>query len=115
MGADYPLDVTGHTVDRWLYAVQMLYVVQGVYPMAVSNMARSLHRTTGTLLVVGALSFGAAATVLSATFDWPDILRDPLRDIAAAIRHLLDGKARGKLAVSVSPGHMQATPTGSTS
>jgi NADPH:quinone reductase-like Zn-dependent oxidoreductase len=39
----------------------------------------------------------------------------PLGDIAAAIRHLLDGKARGKLAVSVSPGHRQATPTGSTS
>jgi NADPH:quinone reductase-like Zn-dependent oxidoreductase len=37
----------------------------------------------------------------------------PLGDIAAAIRHLLDGKARGKLAVSVSPGRMQAPPTGS--
>ena len=29
------------------------------------------------LFVVGALAFAAAATVLSATFDWPDILREP--------------------------------------
>jgi hypothetical protein len=36
-----------------------------------------LHRTTGTLLLVGAVAFAAAATVLSATFDWPDILREP--------------------------------------
>jgi NADPH:quinone reductase-like Zn-dependent oxidoreductase len=38
----------------------------------------------------------------------------PLGDVAAAVRHLLDGKARGKLAVSVSPGRMQAPPPGST-
>jgi hypothetical protein len=37
----------------------------------------SLRRATGLLFTVGALSFGAAATVLSATFDWPDILREP--------------------------------------
>ena len=36
-----------------------------------------LRRTTGGLLVVGALTFGGAATVLSSTFDWPDILREP--------------------------------------
>jgi NADPH:quinone reductase-like Zn-dependent oxidoreductase len=38
----------------------------------------------------------------------------PLGEVAAAIRHLLDGKARGKLAVSVSPGRMQTPATGST-
>jgi NADPH:quinone reductase-like Zn-dependent oxidoreductase len=38
----------------------------------------------------------------------------PLREVAAAIRHMLDGKARGKLAVSVSPGRMQTHATGST-
>ena len=27
--------------------------------------------------MVGALAFGAAATVLSSTFNWPDILREP--------------------------------------
>src|SRR3954463_2152123 len=38
---------------------------------------RGLRLTTGLLLVLGALAFGTAATVLSATFDWPDILREP--------------------------------------
>jgi NADPH:quinone reductase-like Zn-dependent oxidoreductase len=38
----------------------------------------------------------------------------PLVEVAEAIRHMLDGKARGKLAVSVSPGHMQIPATGST-
>jgi hypothetical protein len=36
-----------------------------------------LRRTTGALFLIGALTFAAAATVLSATFDWPDILREP--------------------------------------
>lgn len=36
-----------------------------------------LRRTTGGLFVVGALAFAAAATVLTSTFDWPDILREP--------------------------------------
>ena len=39
--------------------------------------SRALRRTTGILFVGGALSFGAAATVLSSTFNWPDILREP--------------------------------------
>jgi NADPH:quinone reductase-like Zn-dependent oxidoreductase len=38
----------------------------------------------------------------------------PLGEVAAAIRHMLDGKARGKLVVSVSPGRMQTPTTGST-
>lgn len=36
-----------------------------------------LRRTTGALFALGAISFGTAASVLSATFDWPDILREP--------------------------------------
>jgi hypothetical protein len=36
-----------------------------------------LRRVTGWLLVIGAVTFAAAATVLSSTFDWPDILREP--------------------------------------
>ena len=36
-----------------------------------------LRRVTGTLFLVGALAFAAAATVLSATFNWPDVLREP--------------------------------------
>src|SRR5215210_8568336 len=36
-----------------------------------------LRRMTGLLLVIGAVTFAVAATVLSSTFDWPDILREP--------------------------------------
>src|SRR5919112_38507 len=36
-----------------------------------------LRRMAGALLLVGAVAFAAAATVLSSTFDWPDILREP--------------------------------------
>jgi Domain of unknown function (DUF4386) len=36
-----------------------------------------LRRVTGALFAVGAVTFGVAATLLSATFDWPDILREP--------------------------------------
>jgi hypothetical protein len=43
-----------------------------------------LRRTTGGLFVVGAVAFGAAATVLSSTFDWPDILREPARVVLPA-------------------------------
>ena len=41
-----------------------------------ANAAR-LRRVTGWLLVIGAATFAVAATVLSSTFDWPDILREP--------------------------------------
>jgi hypothetical protein len=37
----------------------------------------ALRRTTGGLFVVGSLAFAVAATILSSTFDWPDILREP--------------------------------------
>jgi hypothetical protein len=37
----------------------------------------NLRRVTGALFVCSALAFAAAATVLSSTFDWPDILREP--------------------------------------
>jgi hypothetical protein len=36
----------------------------------------ALRRPAGILLLVGALSFATVATVLSVTFDWPDILRE---------------------------------------
>jgi Domain of unknown function (DUF4386) len=36
-----------------------------------------LRRVTGALFLVGAVAFAVAATVLSSTFDWPDILREP--------------------------------------
>jgi hypothetical protein len=37
----------------------------------------ALRRTTGVLFLVGAVAFATAASILSATFDWPDILREP--------------------------------------
>ena len=42
-----------------------------------AHVSPRLRRVTGGLFAVGALAFGAAATVLSSTFDWPDILREP--------------------------------------
>jgi len=36
-----------------------------------------LRRVTGWLLVLGAVTFAVAATILSSTFNWPDILREP--------------------------------------
>jgi len=42
-----------------------------------TSMDRRLRNVTGGLFLVGAVSFGAAATVLSSTFEWPDILREP--------------------------------------
>jgi hypothetical protein len=38
---------------------------------------QGFRRTSGVLFVVGALTFAGAATVLSSTFDWPDVLREP--------------------------------------
>lgn len=39
--------------------------------------SRALRRTTGALFVLSAVSFAVAASVLAATFEWPDILREP--------------------------------------
>src|SRR3954463_2857125 len=48
------------------------------------DMGSSHRRTTGALFVGGAVAFGAAATVLSSTFDWPDILREPAKVVLPA-------------------------------
>jgi hypothetical protein len=45
--------------------------------LASASTGRGLRWTTGGLFVVGALAFAAAAMVLSSTFNWPDILREP--------------------------------------
>src|SRR4051812_4240401 len=45
--------------------------------MTTSRTGQALRRTTGVLLVLGAVAFALAATVLSSTFNWPDILREP--------------------------------------
>jgi hypothetical protein len=45
--------------------------------MTAADTSKLLRRTTGGLFVGGAVAFAVAATVLSSTFDWPDILREP--------------------------------------
>src|SRR5215213_10180023 len=45
--------------------------------MASAPTSSGLRRTTGGLLLASALAFAGAATVLSSTFDWPDVLREP--------------------------------------
>jgi hypothetical protein len=45
--------------------------------MTSQPVGRGLRRATGGLFVAGALTFAGAATVLSSTFEWPDILREP--------------------------------------
>jgi hypothetical protein len=45
--------------------------------MPTSDLHKKTLRAAGALFVVSALAFAAAATVLSVTFDWPDILREP--------------------------------------
>lgn len=45
--------------------------------MATTSSDNTTLRVTGVLFVVSALAFATAATVLSVTFDWPDILREP--------------------------------------
>ncbi|WP_247827355.1 DUF4386 domain-containing protein [Arthrobacter antioxidans] len=45
--------------------------------MTTTHSSSSLRHLTGALFVVSAIAFAAAATALSVTFDWPDILREP--------------------------------------
>jgi hypothetical protein len=45
--------------------------------MTTTNNGEGLRRVTGWLLVIGAVTFAVAATILSSTFNWPDILREP--------------------------------------
>src|SRR3954447_11067654 len=52
------------------------------FTSAVAN--TGLRRTTGALFLLSAVAFAAAATVLSSTFDWPDILREPGRVVLPA-------------------------------
>lgn len=45
--------------------------------MTSAGTGRGLRRATGGLFVAGAVAFAAAAMVLSSTFNWPDVLREP--------------------------------------
>jgi hypothetical protein len=43
-----------------------------------------LRRTTAVLFILGVVAFAVAATALSSTFDWPDILREPAEVVLPA-------------------------------
>ena len=45
--------------------------------MSATTVSAGLRRATGALFIGGAVLFAVVATVLSSTFDWPDILREP--------------------------------------
>ena len=53
--------------------------------MAATSTGTRLQRATGGLFVGGAVAFAATATVLSSTFDWPDILREPASVVLPAV------------------------------
>ncbi len=52
--------------------------------MTAASVSNGLRRTTGALFLGGALAFAAAATALSSTFDWPDVLREPAEVVLPA-------------------------------
>jgi hypothetical protein len=54
----------------------MTTATQSVSPLSPATSPAGIRRATGVLFIVGALAFTASASLLSATFDWPDILRE---------------------------------------
>ncbi|MGY1696787.1 DUF4386 domain-containing protein [Geodermatophilus sp. SYSU D00814] len=52
--------------------------------MTTASVNNGVRRTTGSLFLGGALAFAAAATALSSTFEWPDILREPAHVVLPA-------------------------------
>jgi NADPH:quinone reductase-like Zn-dependent oxidoreductase len=88
--------------DRTVRAMLLSpFVSQRLAPLASSENAADL------IVLTELVESGQVTPVVDRTY--------PLEEAAAAIRHMLDGKARGKLVVSVSPGCMQTPPPGSTS
>jgi NADPH:quinone reductase-like Zn-dependent oxidoreductase len=87
--------------DRTIRAMLLSpFVSQTLAPLASSENAADL------IVLTGLIEAGQVTPVVDRTY--------PLAEAAAAIRHLLDGKARGKLVVSVSPSGMQTPSPGST-
>jgi NADPH:quinone reductase-like Zn-dependent oxidoreductase len=100
--------VGSETDGRWLggfdRAIRAMllspFVSQKLAPLASSENAADLT------VLSGLIASGAVTPVVDRSY--------PLDEAAAAIRHLLDGRARGKVVVSVSPSSTQAPPLGST-
>src|SRR3954471_4097699 len=79
-------------LDFSLASVQRLYGVQEMLAhdeswraMAATDTGTVVARVTGALFVVGAAASPARAAVLSSTFDWPDILREPAGVVLPAV------------------------------
>jgi NADPH:quinone reductase-like Zn-dependent oxidoreductase len=87
--------------DRTIRALLLSpFVGQKLAPLASSENAADL------IVLTELIESGQVRSVVDRSY--------PLEEAAAAIRHLLDGKARGKVVVSVSPSGMQTSSTGST-
>jgi NADPH:quinone reductase-like Zn-dependent oxidoreductase len=87
--------------DRTVRAVLLSpFVSQELAPLASSENAADL------IVLTGLIESGAVTPVVGRTH--------PLEEAGAAIRHLLDGSARGKIVVSVSPSGIQTPSPGST-
>src|SRR4051794_27839768 len=76
MEMTHPLDGRKNTVGRF-WTLYKSCTPSRERLMATTIPSQGLRRTTGALSVGGALAFAGAARVLSSTFDWPDILREP--------------------------------------
>jgi NADPH:quinone reductase-like Zn-dependent oxidoreductase len=87
--------------DRTIRAMLLSpFVGHRLTPLASSENAADL------IVLTELIESGKVTPVVDRTY--------PLEETAAAIRHLLDGRARGKLVVSVSPSDTQTSPPGST-
>jgi NADPH:quinone reductase-like Zn-dependent oxidoreductase len=87
--------------DRTIRAMLLSpFVGQKLAPLASTENAADL------IVLTGLVESGRVTPVVDRTY--------PLEEAAAAIRHMLDGKARGKVVVSVFPSDTQTSPQGST-
>lgn len=100
--------VGSETGGRWLGGFDRTIRAMLLSPFVRQHLAplASKENATDLRVVTGLVESGQVIPVIDRTH--------PLEETAAAIRHLLDGKARGKLVVSVSPASTHAPATGST-
>jgi len=101
--------VGSETNGRWLGGLNRTIRAMLLSPFVSQNLAplASSENAADLIVLTGLVESGQVTPVVDRTY--------PLEEAAAAIRHMLDGRARGKLVVSVSPSGMQTPPSGSTS
>ena len=100
--------VGSETEGRWLGGFDRTIRAMLLSPFVSQNLAplASSENASDLIVLSGLIESGQVTPVIDRTY--------PLEEAAAAIRHMLDGKARGKVVVSVSPSGIQAPPPGST-